>query len=201
MKLPFPRLSHSPAGEQGFTLAEVMIALTIFLLMIIGIISANLFGLSMFQMNQTKLNATRWSRETIEYMTDQIHTCNSLSIVNVDTNANGTGLLPGETQQGNGLQIFPTTNTDNYIIYFVNLSDQTFRLRRTTNQISNVVILADSITNTLPFSAQDLAGNILTNSQNNQVIHLTLEFYQPQLFLQDAVYYKVDTGIKQRIEQ
>jgi hypothetical protein len=201
MKLPFQKLSHSPAGEQGFTLAEVMIALTIFLLMIIGIISANLFGLSMFQMNQTKLNATRWSRETIEYMTDQIHTCNSLSIVNVDTNANGTGLLPGETQQGNGLQIFPTTNTDNYIIYFVNLSDQTFRLRRTTNQISNVVILADSITNTLPFSAQDLAGNILTNSQNNQVIHLTLEFYQPQLFLQDAVYYKVDTGIKQRIEQ
>jgi type II secretory pathway pseudopilin PulG len=199
MKLPFQKLSHSPAGEQGFTLAEVMIALTIFLLMIIGIISANLFGLSMFQMNQTKLNATRWSRETIEYMTDQIHTCNSLSILNVDTNGNFIGLIPGELQQGNALQIYPTTNTSNYVIYFVSPADQTFR--RATDQISNAVILADSITNTLPFSAQDLAGNILTNSQNNQVIHLTLEFYQPQLFLQDAAYYKVDTGIKQRIEQ
>ena len=108
-------------------------------------------------------------------------------------------MLPGETQQGNGLQIYPTTNTDKYVIYFVDFSDQTFR--RATDQISNVVILADSITNTLPFSAQDLAGNILTNSQNNQIIHLTLEFYQPQLFLQDAAYYKVDTGIKQRIGQ
>jgi hypothetical protein len=106
--------------------------------------------------------------------------------------------LDGETQQGNAIQLYPTANTNNYIIYFVNLADQTFR--RTTNQTDTGVILADSVTNTLPFSAQDLSGTVLTNN-NNQVIHLILEFQQPAGFMQDADYYKLETSIKQRVVQ
>ena len=33
---------------------------------------------------------------------------------------------------------------------------------------------------------------------SNPVIHFTLEFYQPQLYLQDADYYKLDTAVSQR---
>jgi prepilin-type N-terminal cleavage/methylation domain-containing protein len=202
MKLQVP-FSGSDRGrlampDKGFTLPEILIAMTVFLLVIGGIISANLFGLRMFQITETKLNVTKWSRETIGKITDEIHACNSLSILTVDTNGNSAGLLDGETQQGNALQIYPTANTNNYIIYFVNLADQTFRR---TDQSSNTVILADSVTNTLAFSAQDLSGNMLTNSQNNQVIHLTLEFYQPARFMQGADYYKLETSVKQRVVQ
>jgi hypothetical protein len=103
--------------------------------------------------------------------------------------------LDGETQQGNALQIYPTANTNNYIVYFVNLADQTFRR---TDQSSNTVILADSVTNTMAFSAQDFSGNVLTNNQNNQVIHLTLEFHQPERFMQGADYYKLETAVTRR---
>jgi prepilin-type N-terminal cleavage/methylation domain-containing protein len=202
MKLPVPfsgsSFHRSQRLNEGFTLPEILIAMTVFLLVVGAILSANLFGLRMFQMTNTKLRVTQWSRLTIEKLTDQIHGCNSLSILNVDTNGNFTGLLDGETQQGNAIQIYPTANTNNYIIYFVNLADQTFR--RTTNQTDTGVILADSVTNTLPFSAQNLSGTVLTNN-NNQVIHLILEFHQPARFMQDADYYKLETSIKQRVVQ
>jgi prepilin-type N-terminal cleavage/methylation domain-containing protein len=189
-------------SDKGFTLPEIMIALTVFLLVVAGIVFANLFGLNMFQITQTKLNVTQWSRETIENLSDEVHACNSLSILNVDTNGVFTGLLPGETQQGNGLQIYPTTDTNTYIIYFVNPPDETFRRTITISGVStNNVILGDSVTNTVAFSAQDLSGNVLTNSANNQVIHLTLEFYQPQLFMKGADYYKLETSMKQRVVQ
>src|ERR1017187_5858106 len=115
----FSGRSRWPVPSHGFTLPEMLIALTIFMLMLGGIIFANLFGLKMFQMTETKLNVTAWSRQTIEKLTDEIHSCNSIAILNVDTNGNFMDLFPWETQQGNGLKIYPTQDTNNYIIYFV----------------------------------------------------------------------------------
>jgi prepilin-type N-terminal cleavage/methylation domain-containing protein len=200
LRVPFSGSGRGrlPMTDNGFTLPEILIAMTVFLFVVGGIISANLFGLRMFQITETKLNVTQWSRETIEKITGEIHACNSLSILTIDTNGNSAGLLDGETQQGNALQIYPTANTNNYIIYFVNLADQTFRR---TDQSSNTMILADSVTNTLPFSARDFSGNMLTNSQNNQVIHLTLEFHQPARFMQGADYYKLETSVTRRALQ
>jgi len=202
MKLTFPFSDgRTPAGSRGFTLPEILIALTVFLFLVIGIIFANLFGLRMFQMNETKLNVSRWSRETTEHFTDEIHTCSFVQVGYMTNGGSLSGfaqLMNGETQQGNALLIQPTTNTDNYILYFVNFADQTFRR---TDQPGNTVILADSVTNIAPFSAQDISGNVLTNIVNNQVIHLTLEFYQPQLFMQSANYYKLETAVTQRAVQ
>ena len=50
----------------------------------------------------------------------------------------------------------------------------------------------------MAFCAQDFSGNVLTNNQNNQVIHLTLEFYQPARFMQGADYYKLETSMTRR---
>ncbi|MGA2243651.1 MAG: hypothetical protein ABSH48_01525 [Verrucomicrobiota bacterium] len=184
------------AATRAFTLSEVLIATTIFLLMVSGIIAANLFGLRIFQMSTTKLNATQWSRETLMRLTDEIHECTSAQVV-VVSNGVYSAFLNGETQQGNGLLINLTTNTTNYVLYFVDTDDQTFR--RTTDQPDSAVILASSVTNSLPFAAEDFLGNILTNNSNSQLINLTLEFYQPGLFMQDADYYKLETSIKQRV--
>ena len=125
---------------------------------------------------------------------NQIHGCTSVYVGNM-TNGGFTGFLPGETQQGNSLLIYQTADTNKYIIYFVNLADQTFRR---TDQMGTV-ILADSVTNTLAFSAQDLSGTVLTNINNNSAIHVMLEFYQPARFMQSADYYKLETSVKQRV--
>jgi prepilin-type N-terminal cleavage/methylation domain-containing protein len=197
-QIPFPGSSRhrSQTLNKGFTLPEILIAMTIFLIVVGAVVSANLFGLRMFQMTNTKLVVTQWSRQTANKMAGEVRGCNSVQVGNYTTNSDFEGFLPGETQQGNALQIYPTTDTNNYIMYFVNLADQTFQR---TDHPGNTVKLADSVTNTLPFSAQDFSGTVLTNNNNNQVIHLTLEFYQPARFMQDADYYKLETSVKQRI--
>ena len=201
MQVPFSGSDRRrwPRPDEGFTLPEVLIATTVFLLVIIGVVAANLFGLKMFQVTQTKLNVTTWSRETSDKITAEVHACNSVWVGNVATNGVFATLLDGETQQGTGLLIYPTTNTTNFIIYFVNPTDQTFR--RTTGQPGTAEILADSITNTRVFAAEDFSGNVLTNNENNRVIHLTLEFYQPARFMVGADYYKMETSMTRRALQ
>lgn len=199
MKLFLPALGSRRfrlRRRQGFTLAEILIALTIFTLLVAGVLATNLFGLRMFQVNQTKLKATEWSRRTFGKIADEVRSGNSVVLLNGDTNGNFSGVLPGEIQTGNALQIYPTKSTNSYVIYFVNVTDQTFR--RTDYPSGNTVILADSVTNTLPFTAQDFTGGRLTNTLNNQVIHLRLDFYQPQRFLRDPDYYKLETSVTRR---
>ena len=199
MKLPgsvpalHPRASTGSRG--GFTLPEVLVAMTVFLLLIGGIVSAHLFGLSMFRITETKLNATDDARKTIGKMTEEIRTCKSTYIGDVK-NGEFVALLDGEKQVGSGLLIYPTTNIANYVIYFVNPTDKTFR--RTTSKPGSATVVAESVTNNVVFRAQDHLGNVLTNNQNNRVINVNLEFYQPQRYLQQADYYKLETAVTRR---
>ena len=186
-----------PPVRGGFTLPELMISITVFSFLVLGIVFANLYGLSMFRITETTLNATDDGRKVIGKMTDEIRTCSAAQVGNV-RNGVFEGLLDGETQQGAGLLIQPTTNRTQYIIYFVNPSDQTFR--RTTSTPDSASIVARSVTNELVFRAQDYQGNALTNNQNNPVFHVTLEFYQPKRQLQIADYYKLETSVTRRTE-
>ena len=205
MKLQVPSSGSSCGGSptriSGFTLPEILIAMTIFVLLVAGIVSANLFGLRMFQVNQTKLSATEWSRNTFGKITDEIHSCNSVSVGNMTTNSDFAGLLPGEMQEGTAIEIQPTTNTASLIYYFVNSSDETFRRSVVAPNGTNTVILGDSVINTMVFSAQDFLGNVLTNNQNNRMIHLKLEFYQPERFRLGPSYYKLETSVTRRAVQ
>jgi len=121
------------------------------------------------------------------------------------TNGNFEGLLFGEMQQGTAIEIQPTTNTASLIYYFVDSLDGTFRRTLSAPIGTNTIILADSVANTTIFKAQDFLGQVLTNSQNNQVnnqvIHLTLEFYQPEHYLVGPNYYKLETSVTRRAVQ
>jgi hypothetical protein len=182
-------------------LPEILIAMTVFVFLVAGIIAANLFGLRMFQVNETKLNATEWSRKTFGKITDEIHSCNAVSLGNMTTNGIFEGLLNGEMQQGTAIEIQPTTNAASLIYYFVDSSDETFRRTVVAPGGTNTIIMADSVTNTIVFTAQDLSGNVLTNNQNNRVIHLALEFYQPERFMVGPDSYKLETSVTRRAVQ
>lgn len=187
------------AGAQrsagAFTLPELLIAVTVFMLLIGGIIAAHLYGLSMFKITETKLNATEATRQAVDKLAGEIQTCKSSLIGNVKSGV-FEGVIDGQMQQGSGLLIYPSTNKASYIIYFINPSDRTFR--RTTSIPVATTILAESITNNLVFSAQDYQGTVLTNNQNGRVIHVRLEFYQPQRHRQGADYYKLETSVTRR---
>jgi type II secretory pathway pseudopilin PulG len=198
-----PGLRQSPpAGSHGaFTLPELLISLTLFTLLMGTIICAHLFGLRMSMFTEAKLNASNSARNALGKMTDEIRNCTIVWVGDVNTNdvpPSFVELLDGVPQAGGALLIQPTTNAANFILYFVNPDDQSFR--RTTSAAGTTTTIAQTVTNTSIFTAQDYLGNVLTNNtQNNRVIHLTLEFFQPQPLLPTANYYKLETSVTPRI--
>jgi prepilin-type N-terminal cleavage/methylation domain-containing protein len=192
-----PSLSDQRARRRpgGFTLPELMVAMTVFLLLVGGVVFSHLFGLRMFQITETKLSTTDEARKVIGRMADEIRSCRVTWVGNVK-NGEFVAVLDGEAQRGGGLLIQPTTNAANFILYFVNPSDQTFR--RTTSAKGNAVVLAESVTNQIVFNAQDFKGTVLTNSGNNRVVKMNLEFFQPARFLHVNDAYRIETAVTRR---
>jgi type II secretory pathway pseudopilin PulG len=183
-------------GELAFTLTELMVSMAIFLLLVGGVVSTNLFGLRMFQIVENKLNASDEARRIVGVLMDEIHSCETFQIGAV-TNGTFTGLPLGAPQIGPALIVYPTTNTANFIVYYVNSADQKFR--RATSVSGSTRILARSVTNAADlFRAQDYLGNVLTNMQNNSVLHLKLEFYQATRYGVPPDYYKLETSATRR---
>jgi len=182
--------------KAAFTLPEMLISMTIFGFLGIGILSATLMGMRWFQINQTKMLATSGALKTIGKMTDEIRGGTSILVGNLSTNGVFTSRTNGQTQLGTSLVIYPTTNTTNFILYFLNANDQT--LRRTCTGSGLTTILAKAVTNSVVFQAQDFAGNVSTNNQNLRTIRFTMQFFQtaPNTAMPDS--YTLDTAVTRR---
>jgi hypothetical protein len=190
--------NHATVGTRrsaGFTLPEALISTTLFLLLLAGILGANLFGLRMFQLTETKLKCGDGARKALGLLTDEIQRCNNTWVGNV-TNGTFVALLDGEAQTGSALLIQPSTNNTNFVIYYLNAGDQSFRRSLSANASTTTV--AETVTNTSIFQAQDYLGNVLTNQQVNRVIHVRLEFFQAQAWLPVGDYAKVETAVTRR---
>ena len=199
MKLNNPsRRGHpraAPGSEGAFTLPEILTAMTLFVLLSGGIVSSTLFGLKMSRLAQGKLDTTGAARRATGQMADEIRNCRDAHVGNI-SNGVFVAHLDGEVQSGTGLLIYPTTNTANFIVYFLRNSDQGFY--RVTSANTTNKLLAQGVTNFTVFTAQDSLGNVLTNSQNNRVIHFKLEFFQPQPWLPVADFYRLETSVTKR---
>ena len=180
------------SGELAFTMPELMVSVAIFILLVGGVVSANMFGLKMFQIVENKLNASADARRIVGVLMDEVHSCETFQI-GTFTNGIFTGLPLGARQIGPALIVYPTTNTSNFIVYFVNPAD--LRFRRATSVAGSMRVVAQSVTNATDlFRAQDYLGNVLTNMQDNTVLHVKLEFYQAARFGVPPDYYKLETS-------
>lgn len=159
---------------RAFTLAEVMVAMAVFLMMILGVLTVHIFGLKMNQLVRAKLGASDEARRAISKMVGEIR---SAGVVRI-----GNGTLTSFTeasglQQGNAIQIFPVkTNKTDFIRYYWDTVDK--RLKRTVNGGAAVMVVANSITNSMLFTAENFAGAVNTDNLNNRVIGMQLQFYQ-----------------------
>jgi len=183
---------RSSAGALGFTLPEILIATTVFILLVAGIVFANLFGLSMFRITATTLDSTDDTRRMAGKIANEIQTCRSAWVGNV-TGGVFVEVPDGQLQQGSGLLIYPSENTNNFVIYFRNSADKT--LRRTTGAPGSAIILADSVTNAIVFRVRNHMGTVITNNANNRVINMKLEIYDPKRFRQIADHYQFETSV------
>ncbi len=171
--------SFRPRGQgaagRAFTLPELMIVMAIFSLVFAGLISAQIFGMRMLTISETKLSATATGRRALNAVRDEIRAGKILVVGNGD-HSTFTPIADNTPQIGNALQIHATTNTANYVRYYLDQGEE--RLKRVVSGSSNIQVVANFITNELAFSAEDFRGNVQTRNRNNRVIRLNLEFYE-----------------------
>jgi hypothetical protein len=190
------RPKRAARSTAAFTLPEILTSVALFSLLLGGLVYGNLFGLKLYEAAQNKLNAGDSARKVLEKMADEIR---NAKIIWVGGVANGffEEVTMGDPQTGNAILICPTTNRASFSVYFLDPSDHT--LKRTTSGGDEVQVLAHSITNNLVFQAQDCLGNVLTDNQNNRVIHMRFEIYQPQVQAPTPDHYTLETAVTRRI--
>ena len=177
-----PRTRTSIAGgppsrglRRAFTLTEILVAMSILLLVVTAVISSHLLGLKMFNIAATRLSASAGARATLNHLRDEIRSSKTV-YVGAGSELGFTNVLDNQPQQGNALQIFPTTSSNLFVRYYLDASRQ--QLERLATGDLQPQVIARFVTNEVVFQAEDCFGNVLTNHQNNRVVHLTLDFYQ-----------------------
>jgi len=192
MKL-FNNMRNLPrwTSARGFTLAEMMITVVVFLFIFTGVwIGVQVFGLRIYALAATKLVATASGRQALNQIRDQIREAKTVyvgtcSSANVSSFQLITNTLP---QQGNALIIYTTTNAISCSIYYLDTSTSTNRLIQfnATNSSGTWATtytntLTKYITNQIVFDARDFQNNIVTNYQsldNRMLIEVTMQFSQ-----------------------
>ena len=170
----------------AFTLVEMMLSGGIYLSLFVSVMLAvQLFGLRVYTLAATKLTATADGRKALNQIRDDIRQAKTLQVGTLGTAGDATtfsALTGTNLAQGTALQIFSTTNSLPYSIYYLDTSTSTNYLKVymvDSHNAATTVKLAGYITNSIIFRAEDFMGNAVTNSlQNNQVYSLTLKFYQ-----------------------
>ncbi|EEF57518.1 PilW family protein [Pedosphaera parvula] len=187
MKLTFhPKHTRTGCrqGCRAFTLAEMMVTAAVFMLLMGGLIYCYIFGLRLQQITRVKLGASDDARNALNHLIGEIRSATWIKIGQGDI-TNFTEVGTNSLQLGNAIQVYPTNDTSIWIRYFyqdsANASNYTKLLRTSyTNNGNYTLVLAHAvITNTVPiFTAEDSWGNVHSNSSNNQVIGMTLQFSQ-----------------------
>jgi len=188
MKL-FKNIRNRPRRRnvRGFTLAEMVITVGVFLFIFTGVmIAVQIFGLRIYTLAATKLVATAGGRQALNQIRDQIREGKMVYVGNCSNAVSSSFALIGTTnaQQGNALIIYPTTNTTWYSIYYLDTSTTTNCL--TQFNVSNSVTtytktLAKYVTNQIVFDARDWQNHIVSNEaclDNRLLIEVTMQFSQ-----------------------
>jgi len=165
----------SSRSNRGFTITELMTSMTIFSLVMVGVLYSHLFGLRCFNISATRLSACQSSRFALNRVCEDIRSGKLLYIGN-GSSSGFTNIPLNSPRVGNALEIFPAVATNAYIRYF--MDDGAQALKRFDSSSGKVLVIAPFITNQIVFRAEDYAGNALTNDQNNRIIRLDLDFYQ-----------------------
>ncbi len=185
MKIP-PPISQPKRGLSALTLPELMISLSIFGFMLVGLISVNLFGMKEDELVNSKLGANDQSRRGFDLLLSEIREAKN-TMIGSGSDTTFTQVADGQLQQGNALQITPSTNNSIYVRYYFYVSPDTTtnELRRIYSSDSNHTVVAQYLlTNTMIFTAMDYTNKVLTMHPSelnyNYCVSSVIQFYQYQ---------------------
>lgn len=190
-----PKRRNGAATELAFTLAEVMTALAIFSLVVIAMVSLQLFGFKMNALADAKLKSTTSGLNILDQIQNRVLEAYSVAV----GNGNSTSFTTtGST--GNALQIYPGTNVNNYLRFYVMTNTGgLYELNSTNQQMS---LIASNIINQTAFETVDFQGNISSSSQEHYSIRMILHFSRLAFTLpsSNSDYYTLETEMTPRTQ-
>ena len=159
----------------AFTLPELMTVVAIFSVLVVGMVSSQLFGMRMCSVSQGKLNMTAGARTFLSRVRDEIRSAQLVYVGNGDS-FGFTPAADNTPHAGNALKICASAaDTNQFVYYFLDPADSS--LKRMVNALgSQAEVLANSVTNSPVFQAEDFQGNVLTQDQPNRAIGINLQF-------------------------
>ncbi len=175
MQLKF--FSPARGRLRGLTLVETLVASSVFAIAMVGLVSAQYLGARYDQLTASKLGASESSRRGFDLLTSDIRSAKIWSVGNGDQQ-NYRPCGNEATQLGNAIQLHFSTDTNRYVRYFFDVSNQ--RLCRTTNDWEGYQVIAESLTNTMSFHAEKFDGTLAQDLEYKYVIVTTMEFAQFQ---------------------
>jgi hypothetical protein len=165
----------------------MVITVGVFLFIFTGVmVAVQIFGLRIYTLAATKLVATAGGRKALNQIRDQIREGKMVYVGNCSSPSYSSFALIGTTnsQQGNALIVYPTTNTAWCSIFYLDTSTTTNRLLQfnvSNSATTYTNTLAVYLTNQIVFDARDWRNNIVTNDQsldNRLLIEVTMQFSQ-----------------------
>jgi hypothetical protein len=169
---------RAPArGTQAHTLVEMMISMAIFILGIIGVFYINLFGLRQDELVNSKLGASDQSRRGFDLLCTDIRSAKIWQVGNGNLSS-FTAIANGTAQQGTALKLNLSTDTNTYILYYFDTN--ACKLLRGHSGVSGSKVIAQYLTNTMYFRAENYHGDIQTDLTHKGVINVKMQFCQYQ---------------------
>lgn len=188
-------------GQSAMTLVEFQIAFAIIMMVIGGVISSHVFGLKFNEATRAKLSASDAARHALNKLSGDIRSAKVIDVGSGTYNS-FVPVANGSPQKGSALRIYPSTNTNTFVIYYLDTTDT--KLKRATNNATSATTVAEFLTNTVVFSSENHMGSVLTDNQNNRVIGVNLQFYQIRYPITSIGsngyfdYYQVNTKLTRR---
>ncbi len=166
--------------QAALTLAEMMMTMGVFSLLVIGLVYTSMFCLKLDELANSKVGASDSARRGFELSSD-IRAA-KMWIIGTGGQSSFTPCGNATNQVGNALKVQYTTATNSYIIYYFDTNAG--KLFRYTNGMTTSKVIVDGLTNasgsSMSFQAQDYNGTVLGDLQFKYVIAATLEFCQYQ---------------------
>jgi prepilin-type N-terminal cleavage/methylation domain-containing protein len=160
-------------AQGGFTLPELLIAASIFGMVVAGVVATNLFGMRMTELTEPKLLADLESRRLVNLFVDDISSAKRVLVGDVVMDT-FTPVATGQPLLGNAIQIHHGTNTTDYVRYHLDAGSG--EVLRIASGEAQPQVLTEGVTNVVAFRGEDFAGNVLTNSMGTMVVHVMFQY-------------------------
>lgn len=158
-------------ATRAFSVVELLFALAIFLAIIAGMVSLPILGLKMNALAASKLKSTASGLKVLNQIRNQVLGASSVVVGN-----GGSTSFAATGTTGNALQVYPKSNSTNFIRFF--LSTKTFALYEWNSTNNSTWLLAPNITNETIFQTVNFQGNTSSSVQEHYSIKMTLQFAQ-----------------------